>query len=34
VIPHPFGIRTRDEVRDIARNCVDEIVQLVTRSER
>jgi len=30
VIPHPFGLRTRDEVRDIASKCVDEIVELVT----
>jgi len=30
VIPHPFGIRTRDEVKDIAARCVEDIVQLVT----
>jgi hypothetical protein len=30
VIPHPFGLRTRDEVRDIASKCVDEIAELVT----
>jgi hypothetical protein len=30
VIPHPFGLRTRDEVRDIASTCVDEVVELVT----
>ena len=30
VIPHPFGLRSRDEVRDIASKCVDEIVELVT----
>ena len=34
VIPHPFGIRTREEVRDIARKCVDDIVQLVTETPR
>jgi len=34
VIPHPFGIRTRDEVRDIAAACVDEVVDLVTSSAR
>ena len=28
VIPHPFGIRTREEVRELARQCVDEIVRL------
>ena len=30
VIPHPFGLRTRDEVREIASTCVDELVALVT----
>ena len=30
VIPHPFGLRTRDEVREIASKCVDELVDLVT----
>jgi hypothetical protein len=30
VIPHPFGLRTRDEVRDIASQCVDELAELVT----
>lgn len=30
VIPHPFGLRTRDEVRAIATECVGEIVRLVT----
>ena len=29
VIPHPFGRRTRDEVRGIAEQCVAEIVKLV-----
>ncbi len=28
VIPHPFGSRTRDEVRALAGQCVDEIVKL------
>jgi len=28
VIPHPFGLRTRDEVRAMAERCVDEIVKL------
>lgn len=32
VVPHPFGLRTRDEVREIAANCVGEVVQLVTGS--
>jgi hypothetical protein len=30
VIPHPFGIRNREEVRDLASKCVDELVELVT----
>jgi hypothetical protein len=34
VIPHPFGLRTREEVREIARQCVDEIVELVTGARR
>ena len=29
VIPHPFGIRNRDEVREIASGCVDSLVELV-----
>jgi hypothetical protein len=28
VIPHPFGLRTRDEVRAIAERCVNEIARL------
>jgi hypothetical protein len=28
VIPHPFGLRTREEVRRIAEDCVDEIARL------
>lgn len=28
VIPHPFGSRTRAEVRAIAEQCVDEIARL------
>jgi hypothetical protein len=28
IIPHPFGLRTRDEVRQMAEKCVDEIVKL------
>ena len=30
VIAHPFGLRTREEVRGIADKCVDEIARLVT----
>jgi hypothetical protein len=31
VMPHPFGLRKREEVRAIAEKCVDDIVKLVTR---
>ena len=34
VIPHPFGLRTREEVRDIANACIDQVVELVTRSTK
>lgn len=34
VIPHPFGLRTRDEVREIANECVDGLVGLVTGGPR
>ena len=34
VIPHPFGLRTRQEVREIASTCVDQVVQLVTGGTR
>jgi hypothetical protein len=30
VIPHPFGIRSREEVKSIASKCVDDLVALVT----
>ena len=33
VIPHPFGLRTRDEVRGMARQCVTDIVALITCKE-
>jgi hypothetical protein len=29
VIAHPFGLLTRDEVRGIAEQCVDDIARLV-----
>jgi hypothetical protein len=32
VIPHPFGLRSRDEVRTIAEQCVDEVARLVTQA--
>jgi hypothetical protein len=28
VVPHPFGLRTRDEVRVMAQKCADDLVQL------
>ncbi len=30
VIPHPFGLRSRDEVRRIAEQCVDDVAKLIT----
>jgi hypothetical protein len=33
VIPHPFGLRTRDEVRAIAERCADEIARLALGGE-
>jgi hypothetical protein len=30
VIPHPFGVRSRDEVRALAEACIDEVVKLAT----
>jgi hypothetical protein len=29
VIPHPFGLQTRQEVRQSATVCVDDIIRLV-----
>ena len=29
VIPHPFGLRTREEVRALAEQCVEDLVRLV-----
>jgi len=29
VVAHPFGLRTRDEVRAMAEQCVDDIARLV-----
>jgi hypothetical protein len=28
VVPHPFGMRSRDEIRAVAERCVDEIARL------
>jgi hypothetical protein len=33
VIPHPFGLRTREEVRQMAEQCVDDIVKLVRKTD-
>jgi len=33
VIPHPFGLRTRDEVRQMADQCVDEIAKLASKAK-
>jgi hypothetical protein len=32
VIQHPFGIRTRDEVRAMAEKCVTEVARLLNES--
>ena len=32
VIQHPFGIRTRDEVRAMAEKCVAEVARLMNES--
>ena len=34
VIPHPFGLRSREEVREIASKCADDLVALVTGAPR
>ena len=33
VIPHPFGLRSRDEVRQMADKCVDDIARLVSEAK-
>ena len=30
VVAHPFGLRSREEVREMARQCVTDIVALIT----
>jgi hypothetical protein len=32
VMPHPFGLRKREEVRAIAEKCVDDIAQLISKA--
>jgi hypothetical protein len=34
VIAHPFGLRTREEVRRIAETCVDDIARLVSTASQ
>ena len=34
VIPHPFGLRTRDEVRQLAAKCVEDIARLALGADR
>lgn len=33
VIAHPFGLRTREEVRQMAEKCVDDIARLVASNK-
>jgi hypothetical protein len=30
VVPHPFGLRSREEIREIAAQCTDDLVTLIT----
>jgi len=32
VVPHPFGLRSREEIRQIAEQCVDDVVGLVSKA--
>jgi len=32
IIPHPFGLLSREQVRRIAVGCVDQVAQLVTEA--
>lgn len=32
VIAHPFGLRTREEVRQMAEQCVDDIAKLILKT--
>jgi len=31
LVPHPFGVRKREEIRAIAEKCVDDIVALIAK---
>jgi hypothetical protein len=32
VVPHPFGLRSREDIRQIAEQCVDDVVRLVSKA--
>jgi hypothetical protein len=32
VVPHPFGLRGRDEIRRIAETCVEDVVRLAGKA--
>ena len=34
VVPHPFGLRAREEIREIAAKCTDELTELVTTGRK
>jgi hypothetical protein len=34
VVPHPFGLRSREEIREIAAKCTDELIELVTTGRK
>jgi hypothetical protein len=33
VIPHPFGTRTREEIRDIAVKCAEQLMAMVAEGK-
>jgi hypothetical protein len=33
VVPHPFGLRSRDEVRQTADKCAEDIIKLVSEAK-
>ena len=34
IVPHPFGLRTREEVHEIASKCVDDLAEMLTGGSR
>ena len=32
VVPHPFGLRSREEIRHIAESCVEDVVRLAGKA--